>query len=169
MDSHPAVHNTRLPQGVAASDICDMAQSPDESDTGALTDLQMAVIAVLWEAPGASLSDVTSALNADRSLAPTTVATLLSRLEVRGAIRREGSARAFRYFAVITRSEARRDAMRRVRNTLFGGDSKEVMAHLINESPLSPDEAEYLRNLIDSAPAVAKDSTDSTAPKRRRK
>lgn len=124
----------------------------ERPDAAALTDLQMAVISALWDSPGATLAEVTEALGAERQLAATTVATLLSRLEVRGAVRREGSVRTYRYFAVFTRNDARREAMRRLRNTLFGGDSKAVMAHLLSESPLSADEADDLRRLIDGVP-----------------
>jgi BlaI family transcriptional regulator, penicillinase repressor len=141
-----------LPRFVAAPEITVMNQPAHESDAGALTELQMAVIGVLWDTPGATLADVTAALRHNRELAPTTVATLLSRLEARGAVRREGSARAYRYYALVTQREARQAAMQRVRNTLFGGDTRAVMAHLISESPLSADEAEYLRRLIDGAP-----------------
>lgn len=148
-----------------------MSKPPDETDAGALTELQMAVIGALWETPGATLAEVTAALKPTRDLAATTVATLLSRLEQRGAVRREGVTRVYRYFANVTRGDARRDAIRRMRDSLFGGDGKAVLAHLIHEEPLSADDAAYLRALIDGIPAMkgAADSRTETSKKRNAK
>ena len=50
-----------------------------------LSDLQLAVMHVLWARPEASTADVAAALAPRRDLAHTTVATLLTRLERRGA------------------------------------------------------------------------------------
>ena len=57
-------------------------------DTTQLTDLQLALLRVLWTRGEATVQDMVEALRPERDLAPTTVATLLSRLEKRRLPRR---------------------------------------------------------------------------------
>lgn len=51
-----------------------------------LTDLQLALLRVLWTRGEATVQDMVEALRPERDLAPTTVATLLSRLEKRRVV-----------------------------------------------------------------------------------
>ena len=52
-----------------------------------LTELQIAIMRILWERKEATVAEIHAALLDERGLAPTTVATLLSRLEKRGAVK----------------------------------------------------------------------------------
>ena len=56
------------------------------ADLHQLTDLQLAIMRALWQRAN-TVADITAALEPERSLAPTTVATLLRRLEARGLVR----------------------------------------------------------------------------------
>ena len=51
-----------------------------------LTDLQLAILRVLWERGRASVMEITDALRGSRGLAQQTIATILSRLEKRGIV-----------------------------------------------------------------------------------
>src|SRR2546430_643963 len=53
-----------------------------------LTELQLAILRVLWDRSEATVQDIWEALHAERGLAQTTVATMLSRLERRGIVTR---------------------------------------------------------------------------------
>ena len=79
-------------------------------DQPQLTPLQLDVLQVLWERGEATVNDVTDALRDSRALAPTTVATLLSRLEKRRFVKRRREDRQFRWSASIAREEAQREA-----------------------------------------------------------
>jgi hypothetical protein len=59
-----------------------------------LTDLQMAIMGVLWQQGEATVTQVHTALQDERDLAATSVATLLSRLEKYGVIIHRTSGRA---------------------------------------------------------------------------
>ncbi|QSB06670.1 BlaI/MecI/CopY family transcriptional regulator [Natronoglycomyces albus] len=70
-----------------------------------LGELERAVMDVLWNDPTPrTASQLRSALG-DRELAATTVHTVLSRLETKGFVRREGEGRGKRYIAASTREE----------------------------------------------------------------
>src|SRR5437773_2584128 len=53
-----------------------------------LTELQLAILRVIWDRSEATVQDVWEALHAERGLAQTTVATMLSRLERHGVVTR---------------------------------------------------------------------------------
>ncbi len=55
-------------------------KTADEANDVALSELQISVVRVLWERGEASVTDIAATLAAERGLAHTTVATLLTRL-----------------------------------------------------------------------------------------
>ncbi len=129
------------------------------SDDIALSDLQLDVMRALWRG-AASVADVVAALAATRDLAHTTVATLLTRLEKRGlvAVRRDG--RQLLYSARVSESQVRRSMVSGLIQSLFRGDPRALLAHLVNEDDVAPDDLGRVRALLE---------TDRTAaPGRRR-
>lgn len=70
-----------------------------------LGDLQAAVMEIIWRRESATVREVADELNKKRSLAYTTVLTLVSRLWSRGLLEREPEGRGFRYWAAKSRDE----------------------------------------------------------------
>ncbi|MEO7965492.1 MAG: BlaI/MecI/CopY family transcriptional regulator, partial [Gemmatimonadaceae bacterium] len=60
-----------------------------------LTDLQLAIVRLLWDRGECTVVDVQDGLLPERPLAQTTVATLLSRLEKRGVVSHRVAGRQF--------------------------------------------------------------------------
>lgn len=120
-----------------------------DSDDIALSDLQLDVMRVLWRGE-AAVADVVAALAASRGLAHTTVATLLTRLEKRGAVasRREG--RQLLYCARVSESQVRRSMVSGLIQSLFRGDSQALLAHLVSENDVAPGDLERVRALLDA-------------------
>ena len=87
------------------------------SQNFALSDLQLAVMRVLWSAGQSTTSEVAAALGQQRGLAHTTVATLLSRLEKRGLVQSQREGRQLSYRALIAESAVRRSMVSGVRPT----------------------------------------------------
>lgn len=113
-----------------------------------LSDLQLAVMRVLWQRREASTADVAEALAGERALAHTTVATLLTRLEKRGllAARREG--RQLFYSARVTEEAVRRSMVGSLLGNLFGGDARALVAHLVREDEVAPADLERIEALL---------------------
>lgn len=105
----------------------------DEPEDIALSELQLDLMRVLWAREEASVTDVAEALAEVRVLAHTTVATLLTRLAVRGVVevRREG--RQLVYRARVTEPQVRRSMVSGLIERLFSGDPKALLAHLVSE------------------------------------
>src|SRR5262245_35706164 len=87
-----------------------------------LTSQQLALLKVLWERTEATVSEIHRAMTAERPLAATTVATLLSRLEKRGIVAYRIEGRQYVYRAVLGESDARQHALVEVTEGLFEGD-----------------------------------------------
>ena len=135
------------------------------NETFGLTELQLAILHVLWERGEATSREVREALLPSRSLALTTVATLLSRLERKGVLdhRRQGRAHVFR--PKVTRGDVRRNMVRELADNLFEGKPSQIVSHLLLSSQVDPDEIRRMQQVLDEAQRGAeRDTLDGGAP-----
>jgi BlaI family transcriptional regulator, penicillinase repressor len=122
-------------------------------DTTQLTDLQVALLRVLWARDEATVAEMVEALRPERELAPTTVATLLSRLEKRGVVSHTSRARQYVYRACVSEEEVRDSMVHGLTDTLFGGDVAALMSHLLDARAIRPGDLDKVRDLIARAEA----------------
>lgn len=113
-----------------------------------LSDLQLDVMRVLWTRGEASTGEVAETLAASRGLAHTTVATLLSRLEKRGAVRSRREGRQLVYAAAVSEPEVRRSMVAGLLGSLFGGDARALVAHLVREDEIAPGDLATVKTLL---------------------
>ncbi len=116
-----------------------------------LTELQIAIMRVLWERGEASVADVWEALQPERGLAQTTVATLLSRLERRGVVSRRAEHRSFVYSAVVSEADVRQSMVGGLTERMFAGDVTALVNHLLTRHEIAPGDLARLREMIDAA------------------
>ncbi len=119
------------------------------SETHQLTELQVAIMRLLWERGQATVAEICEGLKSERGLALTTVATLLSRLEKRGIVSHETRARQFVYRAEISEEEVRTSMIGDLTERLFDGDVAEVMSHLLTGREISPGDLDRMKALLD--------------------
>lgn len=112
-----------------------------------LSDLQLDLMRVLWRAGDLSVAEVTDAL-ADRDLAHTTVATLLTRLEKRGAVVARRDGRMLVYTACVSEAQVRRNMVSSLIAQVFRGDPKALLAHLVSEREVAKGDLEQVRALL---------------------
>lgn len=117
-------------------------------DAPFLTDLQMAVMRILWERGSATAAGITEVLKPSRGLAQTTIATILSRLEKRGVVRHETVARQFVYYPNLTEPEATRSMVSELTERLFDGDVTALVTHLISAREFSRGDLARVKALI---------------------
>lgn len=118
------------------------------TDAPPLTELQVALLRVLWERKEATVAEICAALRSERPLAPTTVATLLSRLEKRGVVRHRTVARQYVYRAVVSEQEVRRSMVGDLTERLFDGDVAALVSHLLTSEAVGPDDLQKVRALL---------------------
>jgi BlaI family penicillinase repressor len=127
-----------------------MAREPDTDDI-ALSELQLDVMRVLWRGQ-ASVADVAAALVTSRGLAHTTVATVLTRLAKRGLVAADRDGRQLIYRALVDESQVRRSMVGDLIQSLFRGDPKALLAHLVSEKEVAPGDLERVQALLAKAP-----------------
>jgi BlaI family transcriptional regulator, penicillinase repressor len=119
-------------------------------DAPHLTDLQSAIMRVLWDRGEATVADIHAALQPERGLALTTIATMLSRLERRGIVKHLTQARQYVYSPKVSERDVRRSMVADLTERLFDGDVAELVSHLLNARELSPGDLEKVKELIAS-------------------
>jgi BlaI family penicillinase repressor len=128
-------------------------------DSVGLTGLQLSILHVMWDLGEATTQQVWEVLNRDRSLALTTVATLLSRLERKSVLTHRREGRQYVYSATVTQSEVRRSKVRELTENLFGGDATALLSHLVRADGVESDELDRIRELLDAAEAQNEDAS----------
>ena len=116
-----------------------------------LGDLQIAIMRVLWERGEATASDVHAALLEERGLAPTTIATMLKKMEAKGIVTHRADGRQFVFRATVAEDEVRRSMVGALVERVFEGDRAALVSHLLEESDVDEAEIARLRRLIDDA------------------
>ncbi|HEX2092366.1 MAG TPA: BlaI/MecI/CopY family transcriptional regulator [Longimicrobiaceae bacterium] len=115
-----------------------------------LTELQLAILRVFWRRGAATVAEVHQDLRAERGLALSTVATLVSRLEKRGVLARTGDGRQYVYRATVSEDEVRHSMVSGLTSLLFGGDARALVSYLVRTGQIGPGDLEHARALPDS-------------------
>ena len=115
-----------------------------------LSELQLAVMRVLWQKKKAAVTEVQEALKAERDLALTTVATVLTRLEKAGLVAHRASGRHYLYRPLVSEEEVRRSMVSVLAERLFEGDVAALVSHLVNAREIEPGDLARVRQLIEA-------------------
>jgi predicted transcriptional regulator len=118
------------------------------NDASQLTDLQLAILKVLWSRGQATAAEITEALREERGLAQQTIATVLSRLERRGIVRHETRQRQYVYMPSVSEPEVRRSMLAELTDRLFEGDVAALVTHLLSAREISPGDLARVKQLI---------------------
>ncbi|HVO13172.1 MAG TPA: BlaI/MecI/CopY family transcriptional regulator [Vicinamibacteria bacterium] len=113
-----------------------------------LGDLQHAIMAVLWERGEATTAEVHEALHDTRGLAFTTIATMLRKMEEKGVVAHRANGRQFVYRPTVSEDQVRRSMVGELVGRLFGGDPRALVAHLVSENEIDPEELDRLRRRL---------------------
>lgn len=113
-----------------------------------LSALQLELMRALWAREEASVADLAAALADKRDLAHTTVATLLTRLARRGLVAARRDGRQLLYRAAVAEPEVRRSMVGDLLRTVFGGDPKALLTHLLSEREVNVRDLDRVRDLL---------------------
>ena len=129
-----------------------MVRKPDVS----LSELQIALMRVLWRRGETSTTEVAQELADARGLKHTTIATLLTRLEKRGVVAQRRDGRQLYYRALVDEADVRRSTVADLIGALFAGDAQELVAHLVQESEIAPGDLAKVRRRLEKGGRDAK-------------
>jgi BlaI family penicillinase repressor len=128
-----------------------MKTDPEEAESSSphrLGNLQLAILRVLWARGEASVAEVHETLEPERGLAPTTIATMLVKLEKKGVVEHRTEGRRFIYRPRVSESSVRRSMVADLTSQLFRGDPGALVSHLLSEHEIDLGELAELRRLI---------------------
>ncbi len=114
-----------------------------------LGDLQLAIMRILWDRGRATVNDVHQALLEERGLAPTTIATMLKKMEAKGVVDHDVEGRQFIYRALVREEDVTRTMVGDLVQRLYGGDALAMVNHLINERDFDASELADLKAMIE--------------------
>ncbi len=114
-----------------------------------LSELQLAVMHVLWHRGKATVAEVQEALEVERGLALTTVATVLTRLEKAGLVAHRASGRHYLYRPLVSEEAVRRSMVSALAERLFEGDVAALVSHLVNARDIEPGDLARVKRLIE--------------------
>ena len=111
-----------------------------------LGELQLRIMQVLWQRPHSTVAEVHQALGG--SLAYTTIATMLRKMEERELVAHEERGRRFVYAARIAPEVVSEPIANDLIDRVFGGSLSEAVHHLLSTRDIEPDELDRLEQLI---------------------
>ena len=120
-------------------------------DTRALTDLQQAILDLIWARGSATAEQVRSALKAKSPLKDSTVRTLLRRLEARGYLTHRLDGKIFVYQAAVPAQSVAAGAVRQIIKRFWAGSVEQFLAGMVDEKVLSAEEIQKLARRVKKA------------------
>lgn len=115
-----------------------------------LGDLQLAIMRVLWGRGEATVADVHEALEPERGLALTTIATMLMKMEKKGVVNHRAEGRRFIYQPLVSEGQVTHSMVADLTSQLFRGDVTAFVNHLLKEHDIDSSELAQLRRLIEA-------------------
>ena len=109
-----------------------------------LTEAEWQIMNVLWERYPATARGIAERLPQEVSWAYTTIKTLLSRLVGKGAVREGKKGNTSIYEPLLTRRNARRNAIKILANQAFDGAFGPLMHFLLEDQKLTPTQKQEL-------------------------
>lgn len=126
-----------------------------------LSDLQLALLRILWDRGEATATEVHADLSAlHRELAPTTVSTMLSRLEKKGLIDHRMEGRQYIYRPQVSEHEVRRSMLARLTDYFFQGDVSALVSHLVGRNDAAKDDLARVKQLLAERAGKAEEDDD---------
>ena len=113
-----------------------------------LGDLQFAIMKILWERGQGTVNDVHQALLTERGLAPTTIATMLKKMEEKGVVTHDVAGRQFVYRPIVQEEDVTRTMVGELVDRLYGGDALAMVSHLLTERDFDESELAQIKDMI---------------------
>lgn len=104
---------------------------------------------VIWPLGQATVREVYDALRERRSIAYTTVQTMMNVLETKGHLKKEPGDKAQVYSPVRPQQAVVRSMVREFVDRVFDGSARPLLVHLLKEKGLTDRERKEIQRLID--------------------
>jgi predicted transcriptional regulator len=124
------------------------SRPPRRDDRRQLTDVEWAIMEIVWEHEPCAAGTVQEALADSRGWAYSTVKTTMDRMVAKGLLATRAIRNLTLYSSVVSRQEARRGEFRHFLRRAFDGALTPMIQFLVEEEELSEEEVDELQRLI---------------------
>jgi predicted transcriptional regulator len=114
-----------------------------------LTTQELEIMKVIWPLGQATVREVYAALRERRTIAYTTVQTMMNILETKGHLRKQPGNKAHIYAPVRPQQAVVRTMVRDFVNRVFDGSARPLLVHLLKEKGLTERERRELQRLLE--------------------
>lgn len=122
-----------------------------KKDGSKLTDAELEIMHVVWELGGGTVRQVHAHLNNRRTLAYTTVMTMMGILTEKGHLTRVKEGRAYLYEPVRDKSQVISGMVDDFVGKVFEGAARPLVLSLVNDRKISKKDLEEIARLIEEA------------------
>ena len=116
-------------------------------------------MSILWETGPANVQTVVARIEG-RSLAYTTVQTMLNVLHRKGKVKRQLKDRAYLYRPVLSRQKAISQAVGDMLDRFFGGSADSLVLNLLETRQLTPAKLKRIQSLLEQSREEDKNGND---------
>jgi len=113
------------------------------------TDAELELLKVLWDHGPCTVGQVHEHLNDNPKRGYTTILKLLQIMADKGLVKRDEKKRAHIYRAAASDTEINRNLVKRILNRVFDNSTSKLVAQALQARPVSPEELEEIRQLLD--------------------
>lgn len=114
-----------------------------------LSEREWTVLSVLWDTGGAPLGELVELLRPETGWNRNTVLTYLTRMEAKGLVAIDRGRYPHIYRAARDRAACQTQERRSFLQRVYRGCAGDLVAAFLKEEPISPQEREKLRRLLD--------------------
>lgn len=114
-----------------------------------LSEREWTVLNALWETGGAELGVLVNELFENTGWSRNTVLTYLTRMEGKGLVRIDKETYPHVYHSTLDRESCQQQERRSFLHRVYSGSAGDLIAAFLKEEPISPEERERLRRLLD--------------------
>lgn len=111
--------------------------------------LQAEVMELVWHRGEATVAQVVDEISQHRTISYTTVLVAMQKLEKKGWLDHRTAGRAYVYRPVRSREKVHGSLLREFLHSAFDGDPRLLLASLLDENPMTDEELDELRRLVD--------------------
>lgn len=115
-----------------------------------LPDAELELMLIIWDAgTPISRTEIESRMDRDKEVVPSTILSLLSRLEERGFVAHEKRGKVNYYRALVEKEPYLKETGRSMLKRMFGGSLANFAAALYDGEKLSREDIQELQKIID--------------------
>ena len=115
-----------------------------------LSEREWAVLDVLWETEGAELGVLVNKLYDRTGWSRNTVLTYLTRMEAKHLVRIGKETNPHIYYAILNRESCQQQERQSFLHRVYSGSAGDLIAAFLKEEPISQEERERLRKILDN-------------------